>query len=66
MEENNTNWENCVGVCIDGDRSMAGCYARLQALLHKEAHHAIWTTVLFIEKHWNQKAQALSFIRFFN
>lgn len=43
MEENNINWENCVGVCTDGGRSMAGCYAGLQALIRKEAPHAIWT-----------------------
>ncbi|XP_060865035.1 zinc finger BED domain-containing protein 5-like [Metopolophium dirhodum] len=43
MNCNNINWENCLGVCTDGARAMAGHYGGLQALIRKKAPEMIWT-----------------------
>lgn len=41
MNCNNINWENCLGVCTDGARAMAGHYGGLQALIRKKAPEMI-------------------------
>ncbi len=43
VAENNLDWENCVGLCTDGARSMSGRYNGLQALIWKKAPEALWT-----------------------
>jgi hypothetical protein len=43
IAENNLDWENCVGLCTDGARSMSGRYNGLQALIRKKAPEALWT-----------------------
>lgn len=43
MNCNNINWENCLDVCTDGARAMAGHYGGLQALIRKKAPEMIWT-----------------------
>jgi len=43
MSENILDWTKCVGVCIDGARSMSGCYGGLQALIRSKAPDAMWT-----------------------
>ncbi|KAL4099012.1 hypothetical protein QTP88_023513 [Uroleucon formosanum] len=46
MNCNNINWENCLGVCTDGARAMAGHYGGLQALIRQKAPEMIWTHCL--------------------
>uniref|UniRef100_A0A1B6ISX9 Uncharacterized protein n=1 Tax=Homalodisca liturata TaxID=320908 RepID=A0A1B6ISX9_9HEMI len=43
MAENDINWEDCVGVCTDGGRSMSGHYQGLQSRIREKAPNAIWT-----------------------
>ncbi|XP_078534013.1 SCAN domain-containing protein 3-like [Lissotriton helveticus] len=43
MQQNQIDWERCVGVCTDGGRSMAGCYQGLQARIRSKAPNAVWT-----------------------
>lgn len=43
ITENDLDWENCIGVCTDGARSMSGRYGGIQALIRKKAPHAMWT-----------------------
>lgn len=43
MSENNINWDNCVGVCMDGARAMSGQYGGLQALIKTKAPSVKWT-----------------------
>lgn len=43
MAENDINWENCVGVCTDGGRSMSGHYQGLQSRIRAKAPNALWT-----------------------
>lgn len=43
VEENNIDWEKCIGICTDGGRSMSGCYTGLQALIRKKSPNATWT-----------------------
>lgn len=43
MAENDINWEDCVGVCTDGGRSMSGRYIGLQSRIREKAPNAVWT-----------------------
>ncbi|XP_078503445.1 zinc finger BED domain-containing protein 5-like [Lissotriton helveticus] len=43
MQQNQIDWERCVGVCTDGGRSMAGCYQGLQAHIRSKVPNAVWT-----------------------
>jgi hypothetical protein len=43
LEENEINWENCIGLCTDGAQSVFGQNAGLQALVRKKTPHTIWT-----------------------
>lgn len=43
MAENDINWEDCVGVCTDGGRSMSGHYQGLQSRIRAKAPNAVWT-----------------------
>ncbi|KAI4809511.1 hypothetical protein KUCAC02_018387 [Chaenocephalus aceratus] len=41
LSEAEMKWEDCVGICTDGDRAMAGTW--LQALIKCVAPRAVWT-----------------------
>jgi len=43
FEEKKINWEDCIGVCTDGARAMAGKYGGLQALIWDRAPDMLWT-----------------------
>ncbi|XP_046686424.1 protein FAM200A-like [Homalodisca vitripennis] len=43
MAENDINWEDCVGVCTDGGRSMSGHYQGLQSRIREKAPNAVCT-----------------------
>ena len=43
FSENYIKWENCVGLCTDGARSMSGRHFGLQALVREKAPKAVWT-----------------------
>ena len=43
FKENDLVWENLVGICTDGARSMSGKYNGLQSLVRDHAPHAKWT-----------------------
>ncbi|XP_046685685.1 zinc finger MYM-type protein 6-like [Homalodisca vitripennis] len=43
MAENDINWEDCVGVCTDGGRSMSGHYQGLQSRIREKAPNTVWT-----------------------
>jgi hypothetical protein len=42
MDENSTDWTQCVGVCTDGARSMSGRYGGLQSLIRNQTPDALW------------------------
>lgn len=52
MNCNNINWENCLGVCTDGAKAMAGHYGGLQALIRQKAPEMIWTHCLINRSYW--------------
>jgi hypothetical protein len=43
ITEKNIKWSDCVGVCTDGDRVMAGNTQGLRALIKQSATEAVWT-----------------------
>ncbi|GFW29389.1 zinc finger MYM-type protein 6 [Trichonephila clavipes] len=43
INEANIEWKNCVGICIDGARTMSGRFKCIQALLKQKSPLCIWT-----------------------
>jgi hypothetical protein len=43
IKENNIKWSDCVGVCTDGVRVMAGNTQGLHVLIKQSAPEAVWT-----------------------
>lgn len=43
INEANIEWENCVGICTDGARSMSGRFQSMQTLVKQKSSQCIWT-----------------------
>ena len=43
FNENDIMWNNCIGLCTDGARSMSGHKTGLQAFVKKKTHDDLWT-----------------------
>ena len=43
FDENDIIWNNCIGLCTDGARSMSGHKASFQALVEKKTPDLFWT-----------------------
>ncbi|GBL79466.1 SCAN domain-containing protein 3 [Araneus ventricosus] len=43
INEENIEWKNCVGICIDCARSMSGRFQSMQALVKQKSPQCVWT-----------------------
>jgi hypothetical protein len=50
IKEKNIKWSDCVGVCTDGARVMAGNSQGLRALIKQSAPEAVWTHCIIHRK----------------